>query len=271
MLSSRLAYMDLDAARGERFKFCHQFKISGIAYIYNHKSKPMRTPAFITLCLFIVLPAFSQTRVVKGKITAFNHYPVQNIEVTSKKAKTAVMSDSLGRFELVCKEKDVIVIDSKVFDSFSERVSGEDGFLSVNLIYKDSKKNRELAASMGYLKPDQLTYALAHLSYENNNFCNFPDVFSLLRAKFPEVQIINGAGGTGKGVSIRGQKSMTLSNEAVYEVDKMIVTDISFVNPCDIASIDIMKSGQTAVYGTQAVNGVLKIQTKGYSTQKQNQ
>ena len=231
----------------------------------------MRTSVLFTICLLMTLPAFSQTHVVRGKITAFNNYPVKNVEVVSKKAKSAVATDSLGQFELVCNEKDVIIIDSKLFDSFNKRVTAEDDFVSVNLIFRDSKKNREMATSMGYLKPDQLTYALSHLAYENNNFCNYPDIFALLRANFPEVEILNGAGGTGKGVSIRGQKSITLSSEAVYEVDKMIVTDISFVNPCDIATIDILKSGQTAVYGTQAVNGVLKIETKGYWTQKQNQ
>ena len=52
----------------------------------------------------MILPAFSQTRVVKGKITAFNQYPVQNLEVASKKGKSAVITDSLGQFELVCSE-----------------------------------------------------------------------------------------------------------------------------------------------------------------------
>lgn len=41
----------------------------------------MRTPAVITVCLLMALPAFSQTRVVKGKIIAFNQYPVKNVEV----------------------------------------------------------------------------------------------------------------------------------------------------------------------------------------------
>jgi len=240
-------------------------------YIYYFIPKHMRTTALITLCLLLVLPVFSQTRVVNGKITAFNHYPVQNVKVASKKNKSAVVTDSLGRFQLVCDEKDMIMIKTKVFESFNERVTADDDSVSINLIYRDSKKNREMAASMGYLNPDQLTYALSHLTYENNNFCNYPDIYSLLRVNFPEVEIINGAGGAGKGVSIRGQKSINLSSEAVYEVDKMIVTDISFINPCDIATIDIMKSGQTAVYGTQAINGVLKIQTKAYWTQKHNQ
>ena len=226
----------------------------------------MRTPVIITVCLLMALPAFSQTRVVKGKITTFNHYPVQNVEVASKKTKSAVKTDSLGQFELLCSEKDVIEIKTKGFDPFSRRVAPTDDFVSANLIFKDSKNNREIVTGLGYIKPDQLSYALAHLSDENNDFCNYSDVFTLLRTNFPELQQTGGTGGAAQGVYVRGQKSMSsnANNEAVYEVDGMIVKDISFVIPCNIASIKIMKSGGTAVYGTQAVNGVIIIKTKGH-------
>jgi hypothetical protein len=212
----------------------------------------------------MAFPVFSQTRVVKGKITAFNQYPVQNVEVASKKNKSAVMTDSLGQFELVCSEKDVILIKTKVFDPLNKRVSPEDDSINANLIFKDSKKNRESAIGLGYLKPDQLSYALAHLANENNDFCNYSDIFTLISVKFPEVRVKIGAGGRARGVYVRGQKSINLETEAVYEVDGMKVADISFVNPCEIASIDILKSGGTAVYGTQAVNGVVVIKTRGY-------
>ena len=79
----------------------------------------MRTPILITVCLLMAIPAFAQTRVVKGNITTFNRYPVQNVEVASKKTKSVVMTDSLGQFELVCSEKDMIKIKSKVFAPFS--------------------------------------------------------------------------------------------------------------------------------------------------------
>jgi len=225
----------------------------------------MRTLTIISICLLMTLPAFSQTRVVKGEITTFNHYPVQNVEVASKKAKSVVMTDSLGQFELVCSEKDMIMIKTKGFESLNKRVNPEDDFVSANLIFKDSKKNREIVTGSGYIKPDQLSYALANLSHENNNFCNYPEIFSLLRANFPEVQEIGGVGGT-QGVYVRGQKSLSSNaqNEAVYDVDGMIVSDISFVVPCDIASINILKSGGTTIYGTQAVNGVVIIKTKGF-------
>ena len=226
----------------------------------------MRTPVIIIACLLMALPAFSQTRVVKGRITAFNRYPMQNVEVASKKTKSAVMTDSLGQFELVCSEKDVIVIKTKGFDPFDKRVTPTDDYVSANLIFKDSKNNREIVTGLGYIKPDQLSYALAHLADENNDFCNYSDIFTLLRTNFPELQQTGGTGGAAQGVYVRGQKSMSsnANNEAVYEVDGMIVKDISFVIPCNIASIKIMKSGGTTVYGTQAVNGVIIIKTKGH-------
>ncbi|MEN8201651.1 MAG: hypothetical protein ABFS28_03585 [Bacteroidota bacterium] len=218
----------------------------------------MKTIVVITVSLLMALPAFSQTRVVKGKITTFNRYPVQNVEVASKKNKSAVMTDSLGQFELVCKEKDVIMIKSKVFSPFNMRVTPEDDSISANLIFMDTKKNRETATDLGYIGSDQLSYALANLADENNNFCSYPDIFSLLRANFPELQVDQGT------VNVRGQKSLSMSSEAVYEVDEIIVKDISFLNPCEIATIKVMKSGGTAVYGTQAVNGVIIIETKGH-------
>ena len=225
----------------------------------------MRTSILIGLGLLMALPAFPQTRVVKGTITAFNHYPLYNVEVASKKGKSVVMTDSLGQFELECAEKDVIMIKTKGFTPFSKRVTAKDDDVSANLVFKDSKKNREIVTGLGYINPDELSYGLLHLSDQNNDFCNYPDIFSLLRTNFPEVQQIGGAGGGAQGVYVRGQKSMSSSaqNEAVYEVDGMIVSDISFVVPCEIASIKIMKSGGTAVYGTQAVNGVIIIKTKG--------
>lgn len=223
----------------------------------------MRTLALIVSCMIISHTAFTQTRVIKGQLTTFNTYGVQNVEVKSKKNKSAVVTDSLGQFELVCQEKDMILVKTKVFEPLNRRVSAGDDFVTANLIFKDTPDNREKAVGLGYIKADELSYALVHLAGENNDFCSYPDIYTLIRVKFPEVEVKGGPGG-GQGVYIRGQKSFTLETEAVYDVDGMRVSDISFVHPCEIAFINIMKSGGTAVYGTQAVNGVVLIKTKGH-------
>ncbi len=223
----------------------------------------MRTIALIALCLLISIPSFAQTRVVKGKLTTFNQYPVQNVEVASKKAKSTVMTDSLGRFEIVCMEKDVIQIKAKVFQALNKKVNADDDFISANLIFRDTPRNREIATGMGYVSHEQLTFALAHMADENNDFCNYSNVFTLLKGKFPGVTIKANSMGT-DGVFVRGDKSMFGDNEAIYVVDGVRVSDISFVNPCEMATIDVLKDGGAALYGSQAANGVVVIETKGH-------
>lgn len=223
----------------------------------------MRTLALIAICLLCSIPSFTQTRVVKGKLTTFNEYPVQNVEVASKKAGSTVMSDSLGEFEIVCLEKDVIMVKAKVFQALNKKVDEDDDYVEANLIFRDSPKNREIATGLGYISHEQLTFALAHMADQNNDFCNYGDVFSLVKGKFPGVNVKTNSMGT-DGIFIRGDKSIYGDNEAVYVVDGIRVGDISFVNPCEMATIDILKDGGAAIYGSQAANGVVVIETKGH-------
>jgi TonB-dependent SusC/RagA subfamily outer membrane receptor len=223
----------------------------------------MKTIALVAACVFISVSSIAQTRVVKGKITTFNEYPVQNVEVASKKAKSTVMTDSLGQFEIVCNEKDVIQIKAKVFQALNKKVNADDEYVSANLIFKDTPQNRDLATGYGYITHEQLTYALAHMTDENNDFCNYSDVFSLIKGKFPGVTVKTNSFGT-EGIFVRGDKSIYGDNEAIYVVDGIRVGDVSFVNPCDMATIDVLKDGGAALYGSQAANGVVVIETKGH-------
>ena len=223
----------------------------------------MRSIAILALCLILAVPSFTQTRVVKGKLTTFNQYPVQNVEVAAKKAKSSVTTDSLGQFEIVCNEKDVIQIKAKVFQALNKRVDEEDDYITANLIFRDSPKNREIATGLGYISHEKLTYALAHMADENNDFCNYTDVISLIKGRFPGVTIKNSSSGT-PGVYIRGSKSLYGDTEALYVVDGIRVSDVSFVNPCEIATIDVLKDGGAALYGSDASNGVVVIETKGH-------
>ena len=223
----------------------------------------MKTLAFIAVGILFSLSSVAQTRVVKGKLTTFNTYPVQNVEITSKKAKSTVMTDSLGQFEIVCNEKDVIMIKAKVFQSMNKKVKEDDDYISANLIFRDTPANREIATGLGYITHEQLTFALAHMADENNDFCNYGDVFSLVKGKFPGVTVKSNSMGT-DGIFIRGDKSIYGDNEAIYVVDGVRVGDVSFVNPCEMATIDILKDGGAAIYGSKAANGVVVIETKGH-------
>ena len=154
------------------------------------------------------------------------------------------------------------MIKSEIFAPMNARINKNEYEIDLNLIFRDTPTNRELATGMGYIKEDQLTYALANLESENNDFCNYTNVLSLIQGKFSGVEVKD-TGGGGVGVFIRGTKSIEGSNEALYVVDGIQVTDIAFVVPCDMRSINILKDGAAAMYGSRGANGVVVIETKG--------
>lgn len=197
-----------------------------------------------------------QTRVVHGRLTTFNTFPVQNIEVTSKKGKATTVSDSLGRFSIVCLENDLIRIKPRAFKKVNSRVGPDTDSLLINLIFLDSEKNREMAIGYGYVDERDLVYAVTNLQQENNEYCHYNDIFELLSGRFAGVVIDNGQ------VIIRGRNSINSSNEALYVVDGMIVNSVEWVVPCEIMSIDILKDASAAAYGSRGSNGVVIIQTR---------
>ncbi|MCK4992112.1 MAG: hypothetical protein KAS29_16555, partial [Bacteroidales bacterium] len=139
----------------------------------------MRTLTVSIACLLFSVTTIAQTRVVTGVLTAFNEFPVANIEVKAQKSKSSILSDSLGVFQIVCNEKDVIKIKPETFKSVSRKISKREGddTLHINLVFMDSKKNREIAVGYGYMDEKDLTYAVSHLQQENNEYCNFSNVY----------------------------------------------------------------------------------------------
>ena len=203
---------------------------------------------------------YAQTRVVYGKLTAYNKYPVQNIEVKSKKSKAMVKSDSLGMFSIVTMEKDKIVIKPRAFKSLIRKVDADTDTLFINLLFIDTKANRELAIGYGYISQQDLNFAVNHLEQENNEFCNFTNIFDLIQGRFPGVTVQRT--GTGGAVYIRGRTSVNMSNEALYVVDGGPTSNIEYIHPCDIRSIDVLKDASASIYGTRGSNGVVIIETK---------
>lgn len=55
---------------------------------------------------------------------------------------------------------------------------------------------------------------------------------------------------------------MNSNNEALYVVDGAITGSIDWISPCDVGSINVIKDGMAAIYGTQGSNGVVIIETK---------
>jgi TonB-dependent SusC/RagA subfamily outer membrane receptor len=221
----------------------------------------MRSLIIFASCLIFSTAGMSQTRVIQGVLTAYNKYPVANIEVMAKKSKSSTKTDSLGNFSIVCKENDQIKIKAETFKTTSRKIDkNSPDTLRINLVFMDSKKNREIAIGYGYMSKEDLTFAADHMQQENNEYCNFTNIYELIKGKFPGVQV-DGTSGS-YTVYIRNSMSVNGPRDVLFVVDGSAGASIDGLSPCDIRSIDVIKDGMTSIYGTRGSNGVILIETK---------
>jgi TonB-dependent SusC/RagA subfamily outer membrane receptor len=132
--------------------------------------------------------------------------------------------------------------------------------LRINLVFMDSKKNRDIAIGYGHMKKEDLTSAAENMQQENNEYCSYTNIYELLKGKFPGVTV-DGASGSYR-VFVRGSQSINSSDEVLFVVDGSSGANVDGLNPCNIKSISVIKDGTTAIYGTRGSNGVILVETK---------
>lgn len=214
----------------------------------------MKSIALLALVISVA-SVHAQTRVVHGTIIVFDSYPVQHIEITSKKAKASSMSDSLGQFSIVCMEKDVLNVNPEAFKAMRKKVHADTDSVHMNLEFIDSEENREIAVGYGYISEKDLSFGVSHMENENKKFCSYTNIYDLLRGQLSGVTV------QGRNVYVRGgTNSFSLSTTALFVVDDQTTSSIDWIHPCQVQSINVLKDGNAAVYGSRGGNGVILIE-----------
>lgn len=218
----------------------------------------MKSTALIAIIIIFASTVHSQTRVVHGKLTAFNSYPVMNVEITSKKANATTKTDAFGQFSIVCLENDMIRVKPKAFKQVQKKVTSDMDSIHMNLQFIDSEANREIAIGYGYISKENLNYGVSHMEQENQEFASYSNIFDLIRGQLSGVTV------SGNEVYIRGgNNSFTPGTTmALYVVDNQTTSSLDWIQPCDIKSINVLKDSNAAIYGVRGGNGVVLIETK---------
>ena len=220
------------------------------------------SPKFLLIAIFVIpFAGLTQTPKVSGTIISFNQFPLGNVTISAKKAKTVAVTDDRGRFEIEVKKNDVLRIKEPGFAEHSHRVTDFEKSIRINLIFLvEEDDNVELVVSRGHMSQTNLEYGLQNLSHENSIYGQFTDAYDAIKYAIPSATIINQGGG--KGVQLRGTRSFTASSAALIVLDGLIVDDVNFVTPSTIISIKKLDNSQAALYGGQGANGVILIETR---------
>src|SRR5690606_28690853 len=124
-----------------------------------------------------------------------------------------------------------------------------------------------------------VTSAISKMNVDESTLRPVSSPAQLLDGRIAGVSTATGSGnlGSGERVSIRGISSLSASNEPLYVIDGVPITNtnsnlydfgesmssLATLNIADIESVEILKdAASAAIYGSRATNGVVVITTR---------
>jgi len=212
----------------------------------------------IILVFASVVQAVAQDRIIHGIVTTFDSIPLIGAEVEVKSTDQTVMTDTLGRFSVGVENDDKLKIKAEGFYNQRVKLKENTKFAAVNLKLKPGEENREIAIGYGYVTDREKLNAAAMIDNNDFDFSQYSNIYELIKGRFAGVQVQNGE------IIIRGPSSINSSNAALVVVDGVPSSNdiLSSIPPIQVKSINVIKDGSSAIYGSRGANGVLLIETK---------
>lgn len=125
------------------------------------------------------------------------------------------------------------------------------------MIFINKTSNIQKAVSEGHIAEDVLRQALeGKVPAEEKDYSKYQTIFELIGSEIYNVRI------KGNSVVNTRIRSFDISPQVLYVVDGKIVTDISYISPQYVKSIEFIDDVGTTAYGSKGANGVLKITLK---------
>ena len=226
---------------------------------------------FLSLFAVLVMSsllAFSQTKVVTGKVTDQQGQPVPFASVRVKGTKQGVSADADGNYSIRVKSGDALIISGTGLTQ-KEVPVGDGTAVNVQVSRQTSNLTEVVVTSLGIQRQaKELGYATAKVNNKELTQAKVIDVSTGLQGKVSglQVNLTNNGVDPATRIVLRGNRSITGNNQALIVLDGFPIDDVSYINkinPEDIESVNVLKGAvAAAIYGSKASNGVLVITTK---------
>jgi TonB-linked SusC/RagA family outer membrane protein len=238
--------------------------------LYTKKRRAKRLPnglkwlSTVAIACFFATAAIAQTRVV-GRVTdTANGEAIIGATVREKGVANGTTTDFQGKFNfLVADLKATLVVNYTGYQSLETPLNGRSE-VDIVLIQDSKLIDEVVVIGYGTQRKSDLTGAVGTVKTKDIERIPTASVEQALQGKIAGVYVSPASGEPGRGATIRVRGTGTLNNASpIYVVDGMILEDASFINPQDVASIEVLKDASaTAIYGNRGANGVIIITTK---------
>ncbi|MFA9192721.1 SusC/RagA family TonB-linked outer membrane protein [Flavobacterium sp. FZUC8N2.13] len=234
-------------------------------------------------CLFGFQLAQAQIT-VKGTVTdAKSGIPLPGANIVVKGTTNGVSTDMDGKYSISVPNQSATLVFSFIGSVSKEIVVGNSTTVNMSLTEDSNQLGEVVVTALGQSKEKKaLGYATSVIKSEALVKTGSPTIANAMYGKAPGVRITSTPGGAGNiNIQIRGINSITGKNQPLIVLDGVPIRDgeaknndywadqrirsngLADINPEDIESISILKGASAAaLYGSEAVNGVVLITSK---------
>ncbi|MDZ7757307.1 TonB-dependent receptor [Rhodohalobacter sp.] len=221
--------------------------------------------ALLSTVLFQTEFAIAQQTVTGTVVDAQSGETLPGVNIRVKGSDTrGTVTDFEGNFTLTLQPDEQILVFSYVGYIAQEiTIDGREEFF-IELEPSIGELDELVVIGYGSVRKRDVTGAIGQVSAEEIGKITSLNAEQSLQGKVSGVQITTTSGAPGAGAAVRIRGVGTFNNSSpIYVVDGVIIDDISFLNPADIQSMEVLKDASaTAIYGSRGANGVILVQTK---------
>ena len=234
---------------------------------------------------FILLFSFQMIiaqKVVKGKITDERGIPLIGVNIIEDNITNGTTTDFDGLFTLILQTENASLSFSYLgFKAVTVEV-GSKNIIDIVLLEDEESLDEIIVNALGFSKKkDNLGYASSTVKGDAVAKSGEANVLNALAGKSSGVRISRSSGDPGAGsfIQIRGLSSITRNSQPLIVLDGIPISNdvrgnsdrggvsqqsrLNDINPNDIETLTVLKgAAAAALWGTQALGGVINITTK---------
>ena len=230
----------------------------------------MKQSFLVKVCLLALIVILSGAQLFAQKVTGVvvdeSNTPLPGVNIVVKGTTNGLITNMDGSYSIVPGDmaKDVLMFSFIGFDSQEIKINGQK---VINVQLKSSTLELDEVVAIGYgtVKKRDLTGSVSSVKADDIVKTTSSNAMQTMQARVPglDIQQSDGQAGAGINLTLRGNRSISASNNPLILVDGVQYGSTLDINPSDIESMEVLKdASSTAIYGTRGANGVILISTK---------
>ena len=223
-----------------------------------------KTLASLAVALMLPVFALAQTISVSGTVTDESGVAIPGAAVMVVNSSNGAVTSVDGTYSLQVSPSAILEVSCMGYTTVQIPVQARS---RIDIVLADDAEQIDATVVIGYgtARRQDVTGSIVSVGGDNLRAVPAGDVTRALEGRVAGVEMTqtNSKPGSSMQIRIRGQRSLSASNDPLIVLDGMpFMGSLTDISTSDIKSMDILKdAASTAIYGSRGANGVILITT----------